>query len=96
MKSSKNSFRSAGEVPPSRELLSPIGYGHGREASMPIEQCRNIILLYRLRARARGMIEANQKAGNATVAQIYTHIDDWLERQMAYAVSGGRRSEGLR
>lgn len=58
---------------------------------MPIEQCRNIIMLYRLRARARGMIEASQKAGNATVAQIYTQIDGWLETQMAYAVSGSRK-----
>ena len=63
---------------------------------MPIEQCRNIIMLYRLRARARGMIDANRKAGNTAVAQIYTHIDNWLETQMAHAVSAGRRSEGLR
>ena len=58
---------------------------------MPIEQCRNIILLYRLRDRARKMIEANRMAGNKPVAQIYTDIDDWLAVQMSYAVSGGRR-----
>ncbi len=63
---------------------------------MPIEQCRNIILLYRLRARARGMIAAGRKAGNPAVVRIYTHIDDWLENQMAYAISGAERSEGLR
>lgn len=58
---------------------------------MPIEQCRNIILLYRLRDRARNMIAAHQKAGNKTVAQIYRQIDDWLAVQMSHAVSDGRR-----
>lgn len=55
---------------------------------MPIEQCRNIILLYRLRQRARRTAEANRKAGNIAVAQIYTHIDAWLERQMSQAMGG--------
>jgi hypothetical protein len=58
---------------------------------MPIEQCRNIILLYRLRDRARKMIEANRMAGNKPVARIYADIDDWLALQMSYAVSAGRR-----
>ncbi len=57
---------------------------------MPIDQCRNIILLYRLRERARGMVAAYRKAGNTNIAQIYVHIDNWLEAQMAHAVSGGR------
>jgi len=58
---------------------------------MPIEQCRNIMLLYRLRERARGMIAAHSKAGNPAVAQIYGQIDGWLETQMKHAVSGLRR-----
>jgi hypothetical protein len=58
---------------------------------MPIEQCRNIILLYRIRGRARNMIEANRKAGNTAVAQIYADIDGWLEVQMSHAVSGNWR-----
>lgn len=57
---------------------------------MPIEQCRNIILLYRLRERARGMIAAHRKAGNPAVAQIYMRIDGWLETQMAHAMSAAR------
>jgi hypothetical protein len=57
---------------------------------MPIEQCRNIILLYRLRERARGMIAAHKTAGNPAVAQIYTRIDGWLETQMKYAMSAVR------
>ncbi len=58
---------------------------------MPIEQCRNIILLYRLRDRARNMIAAHHKAGNKAAAQIYRQIDDWLAVQMSHAVSRGRR-----
>ncbi len=63
---------------------------------MPIEQCRNIILLYRLRERARGMIVANKKAGNTAVAQIYTHIDGWLETQMNHAMSGSGKQASPR
>ncbi len=58
---------------------------------MPIEQCREIILLYRLRDRARNLIEANRKAGNRAVAEIYTRIDDWLEVQLTFAMSAGRK-----
>lgn len=57
---------------------------------MPIDQCRNIILLYRLRDRARRLIEANRMAGNLAVAQIFADIDAWLEVQMSYAVAGRR------
>ena len=58
---------------------------------MPIDQCRNLILLYRLRHRARKMTEANRKAGNMVVAQIYRDIDTWLEVQMSHALSNGQR-----
>lgn len=58
---------------------------------MQIEQCRKIILLTRLRERARRLIETNRKAGNAGVAQIYAGIDAWLEVQMGYVMSEGRR-----
>ncbi len=58
---------------------------------MPIEQCHNIILMYRLRDRARKLVAANQTAGNRAVAQIYTQIDDWLEVQMTHLVVGIRR-----
>lgn len=53
---------------------------------MQIEQCRKIILLTRLRERARRLIETNRKAGNAGVAQIYASIDAWLEVQMGYVI----------
>jgi hypothetical protein len=56
---------------------------------MPIEQCRNIIMLYRLRGRARASIDAHRKAGNRAAAEIYMQIDKWLEGQMAFAL--GRR-----
>ena len=54
---------------------------------MPIETCHRIILLHRLRGRARKLIEANRAAGNRAVADIYRQIDDWLAQQMAYATS---------
>ena len=57
---------------------------------MPIEQCRNIILLSRLRDRARAQVAANHKAGNRTVAEIYARIETWLEGQLAFAMTGGR------
>jgi len=57
---------------------------------MPIETCHQIILLHRLRDRARKLIEANSKAGNRTVAEMYARIDNWLEVQMSFAMSGGR------
>lgn len=57
---------------------------------MPIEQCRNIILLHRLRERARRLIEANRKAGNRGVADIYSHIDDWLAVQMSQAMASAQ------
>jgi hypothetical protein len=56
---------------------------------MPIEQCREIIMLYRLRQRAHALISANREAGNRTVAEIYERIDAWLERQLAFVSSGG-------
>jgi hypothetical protein len=59
------------------------------EASMNIELCRKIILLTRLRERARRLIATNRKAGNVGVAQIYTGIDAWLEVQMGYVIKGG-------
>lgn len=58
---------------------------------MQIEQCRKIILLTRLRERARRMIETNRKAGNKAVAEIYASIDIWLEVQMGHVVSEGPR-----
>ncbi|CAL4867160.1 hypothetical protein MMA231_01411 [Asticcacaulis sp. MM231] len=59
---------------------------------MQIEQCRKIILLTRLRERARRRIESHSKAGNAGVAQIYARIDAWLEGQMGHVISEGRRA----
>ncbi len=58
---------------------------------MPIEQCRNIILLSRLRDRARAQVAANRRAGNRAVADIYVKIETWLEGQLAFAVSAGRQ-----
>ena len=58
---------------------------------MPIEQCRNIILLSRLRDRARAQVAANRTAGNRVVAEIYVRIETWLEGQLAFAMTGGRR-----
>ncbi len=58
---------------------------------MPLEQCREIILLYRLRHRAHALIAANRKAGNRAVADIYARIDTWLETQLSHAMSGGGR-----
>ena len=57
---------------------------------MLIEQCRNIILLSRLRDRARVQVVANRTAGNRAVADIYVQIENWLEGQLAFALSGGR------
>jgi len=57
---------------------------------MSIDQCRQIIMLYRLRQRAHALIAANRKAGNGAVADIYTRIDLWLETQLSFAMSGGR------
>ena len=58
---------------------------------MPIEQCHEIILISRLRDRARALIAANRKAGNRAVADMYARIEDWLEVQLSFAMSGGRR-----
>ncbi len=52
---------------------------------MSIDQYRQILLLYRLRARARRCMGAHGKAGNTAVAGIYRHIDVWLEAQMRHA-----------
>lgn len=57
---------------------------------MPTDQCQQIIMLYRLRDRARRSIAAHQKAGNRNVAELYTRIDDWLAVQMSYAMAGRR------
>jgi len=57
---------------------------------MPIEQCHNIILLSRLRDRARALVAANRKAGNRGVVEIYVRIENWLEGQLAFAMTGGR------
>ncbi len=51
---------------------------------MSTDQYRQILLLYRLRARARRCMAAQGKAGNAAVADIYRHIDAWLEAQMRH------------
>lgn len=37
--------------------------------------CHKIILLYRLRSRARDMMQAQQMAGNRAAADIYAKID---------------------
>ena len=58
---------------------------------MRIEHCHRIIVLYRLRDRARRLIAANRDAGNKAVAEIYMRIDDWLERQMSQVVANGRQ-----
>ncbi len=55
---------------------------------MPIEKCREIIMLSRLRDRARALVAANRKAGNRAVAEIYVQIENWLERQLAFATAG--------
>ena len=57
---------------------------------MPIEQCHEIILISRLRDRARALIAANRKAGNRAVADMYAQIENWLERQLSFAMSGDR------
>ena len=57
---------------------------------MPIEKCQEIILVSRLRDRARALVAANRKAGNRAVAEIYAGIENWLETQLAYALSSGR------
>jgi len=57
---------------------------------MPIDKCREIIMLSRLRDRARALVAANRKAGNRAVAEIYVRIENWLETQLAFALSGGR------
>ena len=58
---------------------------------MPIDQCQQIILLYRLRGHARKLVAANRKAGNRAVADIYVQIDRWLEIQMSHAMAGSQR-----
>ena len=58
---------------------------------MPIEQCHEIILISRLRDRARTLIAANRKAGNRAVADMYAQIENWLELQLSFAMSGQRR-----
>ncbi len=58
---------------------------------MPIDKCRDIIMLCRLRDRARTLIAANQKAGNRAVAEIYARIENWIEGQLALAMSGNPR-----
>ncbi len=57
---------------------------------MPIDKCREIIMLSRLRDRARAMVAAHRKSGNRAVAEIYVKIEDWLETQLSFAMSGGR------
>ena len=54
---------------------------------MTLEHCHKIILLYRLRGRARDMMQAQQKAGNRAAADIYARIDAWLETLMANATA---------
>jgi hypothetical protein len=59
------------------------------EVSMPIEQSLKLIMLYRLRQRARKLITANQNVGNRAVAYIYGDIDNWLEGLMTRASLSG-------
>lgn len=54
---------------------------------MQLQQCQHVILLHRLRIRARRLMDANQRAGNRSVADIYLKIDKWLEMQMTHALS---------
>ena len=49
---------------------------------MTLEHCHKIILLYRLRGRARDMMQAQQTAGNRAAAEVYGKIDAWLETLM--------------
>ena len=58
---------------------------------MPIDKCRQIIMLSRLRDRARRLVAANRQAGNRAVADIYVQIENWLENQLDFATSGSRR-----
>ncbi|UDF03052.1 hypothetical protein [Asticcacaulis sp. AND118] len=57
---------------------------------MQLQQCQNVILLHRLRMRARRLMDVNLRAGNRTVAEIYAKIDKWLETQMARAISASQ------
>ena len=54
---------------------------------MTLEQCHKIILLYRLRGRARDMMQAQRQAGNRAAADIYARIDSWLETLMTNATA---------
>lgn len=57
---------------------------------MNLRQSQSVILLHRLRVRARRLRDVNQKAGNASIADIYARIDRWLEGQMAHAMAAKR------
>ena len=57
---------------------------------MPIDKCREIIMLSRLRDRARDLVAANRRAGNRAVADIYARIEAWLETQLAFATGAAR------
>lgn len=57
---------------------------------MPVPNYQAVILLHRLRIRARWLRDVNQTAGNASIADIYARIDVWLEGQMAHAIAAKR------
>ncbi|BEV10422.1 hypothetical protein ATDW_09180 [Asticcacaulis sp. DW145] len=57
---------------------------------MPVPNYQAVILLHRLRIRARRLRDVNQTAGNASIADIYALIDVWLEGQMAHAIAAKR------
>lgn len=59
---------------------------------MTLDQCHKIILLYRLRGRARDMMQAHRTAGNRAAADIYAQIDAWLEGLMAYVTARRNRA----
>lgn len=54
---------------------------------MTLEHCHKIILLYRLRGRARDMMQAQRTAGNRAAAEVYGKIDAWLETLMTRATA---------
>lgn len=59
---------------------------------MTLEHCHKIILLYRLRGRARDMMQAHHNAGNRNAADIYAKIDAWLETLMTNATATRNRA----
>ena len=54
---------------------------------MPIEQCRQIITLHRLRNRVAKRIETYRDAGDDAVVEFYSILEEWLDRQLSQTVA---------